>query len=329
MHGADPVERGNLFDQRVLLGLAEVGGDPGVEDDEWAPCPRWWRATSGQVRQHVAAFESRRVRRCPHVGQGGAEASEPHGVVGPLARLEPARLVVGEWVDRREVEPDPLGHAREAELGEGREVVARRRTSSWTAERSVPAVTAALPADGSVGVGVVVEEQVEAGRCPEVEQRQGLGPVVLRGDVAEAGQQPGAASDLVRLRRAGGDELLDRGSVEAAEVGERRRDVTSGRRSEGDTAHEGHGVVVGGERVLGAGEKERMHGGQQQERAPLGERRAVEQGQDFCVVGDAAADGGVGAAAVALDRGRERQEVTGERLVDEHVLPRSWRGAAG
>ena len=106
-------------------------------------------------------------------------------------------------------------------------------------------------------------------------------------------------------------------------------DVTVGRGCVGDAAHEGHRVVVGGERVLGPREEQPVHGGQEEQGAPLGERRAVEEGQDVGIVGDAPADGGVGAAAVALDRGGERPEVARERLVDEHELLRSWRGATG
>ena len=61
-----------------------------------------------------------------------------------------------------------------------------------------------------------------------------------------------------------------------------------------------------------------MHGGQEQQGAPLGERRAVEERQHVVVVGDAAADGGVGGAAVTLDDCGEAPEVVGQRLLDEH-----------
>ena len=80
--------------------------------------------------------------------------------------------------------------------------------------------------------------------------------------------------------------------------------------------------------MLGSREEKEVHGGQEQERAPLGERRVVEERQHVVVVGDAPADGWVGGAAVALDHGGEAAEVVGQRLLDEHAV-RSWRGGAG
>ena len=73
----------------------------------------------------------------------------------------------------------------------------------------------------------------------------------------------------------------------------------------GDAANVRHRVVVGGQRVVRSREKKEVHGGEQQERAPLGERSVVEQREDACVVGDAAADGWVDGAAVTLDHGGE------------------------
>ena len=61
-----------------------------------------------------------------------------------------------------------------------------------------------------------------------------------------------------------------------------------------------------------------MHGGQQEEGPALGERRSVEERQHLVVVGHAAADGGIGGAAVALGHGGEAAEVVGQRLLDEH-----------
>ena len=113
-------------------------------------------------------------------------------------------------------------------------------------------------------------------------------------------------------------------SVKAAvDVSRRRR--LGGRRA----AHLGHRVVERGERVVGAREEQVVHGRQQQEGPPLGERRAVEEREHDVVVGHAAADGRVGGAAVALGHGGEAPEVVGQGLFDEHAAVRSWPGAAG
>ena len=61
-----------------------------------------------------------------------------------------------------------------------------------------------------------------------------------------------------------------------------------------------------------------MHGRQEQEGTSLGERRAIEEREQVVIVGDRAADGGVGGAAVTLDHGGEAAEVVGQWLLDEH-----------
>ena len=61
-----------------------------------------------------------------------------------------------------------------------------------------------------------------------------------------------------------------------------------------------------------------MHGRQQQQRAPLGERGPVQEREHVFVVGHAAADGGVRDAAVAFDHGGEATELLAQRLLDQH-----------
>ena len=70
--------------------------------------------------------------------------------------------------------------------------------------------------------------------------------------------------------------------------------------------------------MLRAGQQEVVHGGQQQQGAALGERGTVEERQHVAVVGDAAADGGVGPAPVVLHDGGETTEVVGQRELDQH-----------
>ena len=79
-----------------------------------------------------------------------------------------------------------------------------------------------------------------------------------------------------------------------------------------------HRVVERRQRVLDAREQQEVHGGQEQQGTPLGERRAGEEREQVVVVGDGAADDGVGAAAVTLDDRGEASEVVGQRLLDEH-----------
>ena len=211
----------------------------------------------------------RGARRGAHVGQRGAQAGEARRVVGPLAGQQPARIVVGERIERRKIESDPLGHDRKSELGEESEVVPHGAFEGDGGCRR-PGRAHRVAPHGPVGVRVVVEEQVEARRSAEVEQGQGLGPSVTRRDVAEAGQQAGAAPDLVGLGRAGGDQPLDLGAVLLAEVGEGRCCAAGRPGRPLGAAHRRHRVVERGQWVLDAGEEQEMHGRQEQERAPLG-----------------------------------------------------------
>ena len=222
VHGPVPAERAHLLGQGALLRLVEVGGHPGVEDDERVVAGDGG-GDPGQVRHHVAALEPRGVRRGAHVGQRGAQAAEAHRVVRPLAGQQPPGRVVGARVERREVEADPVGHGRQAQLGQVREVVPGGALEGHGGTHGAGGQAGA--AVGHVGVGVVVEEQVEAGRGAEVEQRQRDLPAVERRDVAEAGEQRRAAPDLVGLGGAGGDQLLELGAVGPAEVGEGGDDV--------------------------------------------------------------------------------------------------------
>ncbi len=61
-----------------------------------------------------------------------------------------------------------------------------------------------------------------------------------------------------------------------------------------------------------------MHRRQEQQGTPLGEWRAGEERQQVVIVGNRAADGGVGGAAVSLDHRGEAPEVVGQWLLDEH-----------
>jgi hypothetical protein len=63
--------------------------------------------------------------------------------------------------------------------------------------------------------------------------------------------------------------------------------------------------------VVHSGEKKEVHGGEQQEGAPLGEGSVVEQGEHASVVSDASTDGWIDDAAVVLDGGGKAAEVIG------------------
>jgi hypothetical protein len=80
--------------------------------------------------------------------------------------------------------------------------------------------------------------------------------------------------------------------------------------------------------VIHSREKKEVHGGEEQERATLGEWRVVEERQHPGIVGDAPADRWIDDASVALDRGGEAAKVVGQRELDQHAV-RSWRAGAG
>ena len=148
------------------------------------------------------------MRRGPDIGQCGPQAFEAGGIVRPQASQQPAGLVIRERVDRRKVEPDPLCHGGQAEVRQACEAVPRRALEGDRGVRHSGSKDRAAGI-GPIGVGVVVEEEIEAGRSTEVEQGKRLVPGVLRSNVAETGQQRGATSDLVGLGRTGGDQSLE------------------------------------------------------------------------------------------------------------------------
>jgi hypothetical protein len=63
--------------------------------------------------------------------------------------------------------------------------------------------------------------------------------------------------------------------------------------------------------VVHSREKKEVHGGEQQEGAPLGEGSVVQQREHTSVVGDAPTDNWIDQAAVALDGGGKAAEVVG------------------
>jgi hypothetical protein len=71
--------------------------------------------------------------------------------------------------------------------------------------------------------------------------------------------------------------------------------------------------------VLGAGKEEEVHGRQQQQWAPLGDRRTGQERKHIFVLGGGAADGGIGDATIAVDHDGEVTELVAERLLDEHA----------
>jgi hypothetical protein len=63
-----------------------------------------------------------------------------------------------------------------------------------------------------------------------------------------------------------------------------------------------------------------MYGCEEEERAPLRERRVIEQRQHVAIVGDGPADGGICGPAVTLRGLGEGSEVIAERLVPVHAV---------
>ena len=177
---------------------------------------------TGWARQLPAPGAACRRRRHPsrsHGRRGGElqrrpQPLEPVGLVGPHAGLQPAPLVGVVDVDRRAVEPaalDDLGHRRRHGHPAPRPAlqVDRRRAADLAA--------------GDVGVVVSVEQQVQPGARADVEvgERADLG-----GEHPERRQEQGAAPDLVGLRAARRQQLLQLGLVRDAERPQRRQRIT-------------------------------------------------------------------------------------------------------
>ena len=80
----------------------------------------------------------------------------------------------------------------------------------------------------AVGVRVGVEEQIEPGRRPEVEELQSVASGVAGGDVGECRKKGRATPDLVGLRVPHGDKLEKPAAVLEAEVLEVGDDVVGG-----------------------------------------------------------------------------------------------------
>ena len=106
--------------------------------------------------------------------------------------------------------------------------------------------------------------------------------------------------------------------MQLAEVRKGGSDRIDMRRAGRDTANGGHGVIERRQRVLAAREQKEVHGRQEQQRTPLGERCASEERQQVVIVCDSATDGRVSGAAVTFDHRSEAPEVVGQRLLDEH-----------
>ena len=189
--------------------------------------------------------------------------AEARRVVRPLAGQQPARRIVGERVDRGQVEADPGGDGRQAQLGQAVQPVAGPCTRGRR-RRLGAGVHVAVPVGGPVGVGVVVEEQVQPGRGAEVEQRERLCPAV---QATRRGRGPAAARCSARPRWSGssGWRRAARSSlaVQPAEVGEVAAPRPR-RARRGLLAHARHGVVVRGQRVLAPDEEQEVHRGQQE-----------------------------------------------------------------
>ncbi len=81
--------------------------------------------------------------------------------------------------------------------------------------------------------------------------------------------------------------------------------------------------------MLGPGQQEIVHRGQQDEGTALGQGCVVEDGQHLVVLRHVAADGRVDGAPVTLGHGGEGAEVVGQRLVDEHAGPQKLAGRSG
>ncbi len=99
VHGPVPGQGAHPLGQGALLGLVEVGGDPGVEDDERVVARDGGRDLV-QILHHVALQEQRRVRRGSHVVECRPQAPEALRVVRPLTGQQPPCVVVGARVER-------------------------------------------------------------------------------------------------------------------------------------------------------------------------------------------------------------------------------------
>ena len=243
------------------------------------------------------------MRGGPHVGQRGTQSLEACQVVGPQTGQQPESLVVGERVDRSQVEADPLGHHGQAELGQVRQIVPHGALEG-DGRAGRPGGAHGAPLGRPVGVAVIVEEQVEACGGTEVEQRQRF---VASRTRPRRGRVPAGGWNSGRPRWSGSSGLRSTaralpGARGRSRRSRRQRHPPAGARS-GCRARrppcrrsEANGCSV-------PARSRKCTAARRSKRASLGERCAVEQRQDVVVVGDGSADGGVGGTAVTFDSG--------------------------
>ena len=161
--------------QGTLPRLVEVGGDPRVERRAGGrPDAAATRASSSimsprKSRGGAASRAGVGDRRgeasknawgCRAIGRPGASGRRRR----PTGRAGTGRVLLAR--------PWPAGPVRAASTG--------RRARCTRGRRSTPLCRRCVPRSrrGPVGVGVVVEEQVEPGRAPEIEQAHRVGPWV-------------------------------------------------------------------------------------------------------------------------------------------------------
>ena len=193
-HGAGARAR-TLGGQGALLGLVEVGRHPGVEDDErmsprrWSPPPL---RGPRPCRPAPAGAGPARPGRCRARPAGGRSAPGCPATGRRAATVRRRRRAGRAGRGRgRPVRPWPAAAARAAvEVVAGRAFELHGRAGGAGGERGVAG-------GGPVGVGVVVEEQVQPGRGAEVEQRRAAPPT---GSATRCGRGPGAARCSVRPR---------------------------------------------------------------------------------------------------------------------------------
>jgi hypothetical protein len=137
-------------------------------------------------------------------------------------------------------------------------------------------------AGGRVVDAVAVEAQVEASAGADLHQGE-RGSASGLGDRRERREQGRTAADLVGLRRALGEQRHELVAVRLAEAHELlRRPVEVGGSAE-------RGVALA-EWVVDALEQQVVHGGEEQHRAPLVDRRQVDQPGDVGSLGDRVRD---------------------------------------
>ena len=190
VHGPRPVQRARTATVSVCCSCPRrEAATHEWNTTKWPPRLRWWPPPRGRSVIMSPCSRPWGVARTDRTLASAARSRPKRGrVVGPLTGEQPQRVVVVSAVEGREVESHPFGHGRPCAESGSWVRSSRALHSRATPAPAVPAVRMASPSWARLGVAVVVEEQVQSRRRPQVEQRPAARS--RRSDV-EMWQRPG------------------------------------------------------------------------------------------------------------------------------------------